>query len=294
MMRFRGNPILKPRNSNSWESRFVFNAGVAYDKERVHILYRAIGEDGLSRIGYASSADGYSIDERLDKPVFEPSNPCENYGCEDPRLTLMDKKCVMAYTANTDRLLGAFQIGITDIALNDLQDKRWNWGKRLFPFPGVRDKSATLLPRRVHGKYVLFHRIDPDICIAYSDDLEHWADIKAIMSPRWEKWDNSKVGCTGPPIDIGEGWLFIYHGVDFERVYRLGVALLEKENPEKVIYRSEEPILEPTEDYEKYGNVPNVVYSCGNVLIDDKLFVYYGGADAVLCLATYELNEILP
>lgn len=295
MMRFRGNPILKPQILNSWESRFVFNAGILHDDEgEVHILYRAMGEDRISRIGYASSSDGYTIGERLDYPVFEPSVPYEKYGCEDPRLTQIDRRCFMAYTAYTDNRLGAFQTGITDVTIDDLQKKLWRWGKRHFPFPGIRNKSATLLPRKIHDKYMLFHRIEPDICVAYSNDLEHWTDMKAIMGPRLEKWDNFKVGCTGPPIEVNEGWLFIYHGVDFERVYRLGVVLLEKENPENIIYRREEPILEPEEDYEKYGNVPNVVYSCGNALIDDKLFVYYSGADTVLCLATYELNELLP
>lgn len=293
-MRFRGNPILEPRNSNPWESRFVFNAGVLRVNEKVHILYRAMGEDMVSRIGYASSFDGYDIEERLSHPVFEPSTTYEKYGCEDPRLTPIGKRCFMAYTAYTDRRMNAFQIGITNISIEDLQGKRWNWRKRLFPFPGVRDKNGAMLPRRIDGKYVLFHRIDPDICVSYSEDFQHWTDMKAIMSPRWGKWDNFKIGCAGPPIEIDEGWLFIYHGVDFERVYRLGVALLEKRNPEKIVYRSEKPILEPVEDYEKYGNVPNVVYSCGNALIDNKLFVYYGGADTALCLATYELNEILP
>ena len=293
-MRFQGNPILQPRNSNPWESRFVFNAGVLRDNDKVHILYRAMGDDEISRIGYASSVDGYHIDERLPDPVFEPSFPYEEYGCEDPRLTLMDERCIMTYTAYTSKRLNAFQIGITDIAIKNLQQKRWNWGERLFPFQGVRDKNATILPQKIDDRYVMFHRIDPDICVAYSKNLENWTDIKAIMRPRWRKWDNFKVGCAGTPIEIDQGWLFIYHGVDFERIYRLGVVILEKEDPEKIVYRSEDPILEPKEDYEKHGNVPNVVYSCGNVLIDDKLFVYYGAADTALCLVTYELNEILP
>lgn len=89
-------------------------------------------------------------------------------------------------------------------------------------------------------------------------------------------------------------WLFIYHGVDFERIYRLGVMVLDKDHPERVLYRSEEPILEPEEDYERFGNVPNVVFSCGNVLLDGQLLIYYGCADSVLCVATFDLGELTP
>lgn len=293
-MRFDGNPILKPKNSNSWESHFVFNAGALYLNDKVHLFYRAMGDDLISRIGYASSSDGKHIDERLSHPVFQPTTENEKYGCEDSRISLLNEKCFMAYTAYTERSLNAYQIGITNINIKDIEEKQWNWSKRIFPFPGVRDKNAFVFPTKIDDKYLLFHRIDPDICVAYSKDFKQWTDFKAIIQPRLDKWDSFKVGCGGPPIKVDKGWLFIYHGMDFERVYRLGVILLDELNPEKILYRSDKPILEPEEDYEKYGNVSNVVYSCGNVLIDDKLFLYYGAADLALCLATYELNEILP
>jgi predicted GH43/DUF377 family glycosyl hydrolase len=102
------------------------------------------------------------------------------------------------------------------------------------------------------------------------------------------------VGAAGTPIELNEGWLFIYHGVNFEKVYSLGVALLDRNNPEKILYRREEPILTPAEDYERFGKVPNVVFSCGNVLMDEQVLVYYGGGDSVLCVATYDLCELLP
>jgi len=95
-------------------------------------------------------------------------------------------------------------------------------------------------------------------------------------------------------LELNEGWLFIYHGVDYEKTYRLGVALLDRQNPEKVIYRRDEPILNPERDHERFGDVPNVVYSCGHVTIDNQILVYYGGADSVLCVATYDLAELLP
>lgn len=164
----------------------------------------------------------------------------------------------------------------------------------LLPFRGIRNKDAVLFPRKINGKYVMFHRFEPDVCVAYSDDLKRWYDIKSVFRPRIKSWDNWKVGAAGPPIELNEGWLMIYHGVSFEKVYSLGVALLDKNEPETVLHRSEIPILSPVKDYERFGKVPNVVFSCGNVAIDDQVLVYYGACDSVLCVATYDLSELLP
>ncbi len=295
MRRFQDNPILKPNPSNDWESRLVFNAAAIEAGARIHLLYRALGNDGISRIGYASSADGYVFDERSPVPVFEPKNGAENYGCEDPRLTVIDDQMVMAYTALTevdhDQL---YQISLTTISVDDFLSKRWNWNERLLPFKGVRNKDGVVFPQRIDGKYIMLHRLEPDMCVAYSDDLKRWYDIRAFMRPRTKSWDCWKIGAAGVPIELNEGWLVIYHGVSFEKVYSLGVILLDKDNPESILYRSETPILTPVTDYERFGKVPNVVFSCGSVLIDDEVFVYYGGADSVICLAVYELNELLP
>ena len=293
MERFQGNPILEPVSKHAWEARAVFNATALCIGGRVHILYRAVGNDEISRLGYASSLDGYHIDERLSSPVFEPANYAEKDGCEDPRLISQSEKCLMTYTALRDRVSNTHQIGMTSIGTNDFINRRWNWGERWTPFPGVRNKDAVISPCKINGRFVMFHRIDPDICISYSNDLQHWYDIKAIVGPRLGKWDCLKVGAAGPPIEITEGWLFIYHGVNFERVYRLGVLLLAKDDPERVLYRSERPILEPTTDYERFGRVPNVVFSCGAIFMDDQLLIYYGGADTVLCVASYDLSELI-
>lgn len=294
MRRFQGNPILKPNPSSPWEARQVFNAGAIYLGDRVHLFYRAIGHDRISRIGYASSEDGLNFRFRLNEPVFSPMGDEEAEGCEDPRLTLMDGKVYMAYTAVANLTYLRFQIGLTSIDAEDLKGNVWCWGPRFYPFPKVRNKDAALLPKTLDGKYMLFHRIEPDVCVAYSDDLVRWYDVKSVMAPRPGSWDSIKVGLGPPPIEISEGWLLLYHGVDYHRVYRMGVAILDKKNPECILYRSKKPILEPQEEYEKYGAVPNVVFSCGAVLIDDQLIVYYGGADTVLCAAVYDLSELIP
>ena len=140
----------------------------------------------------------------------------------------------------------------------------------------------------------MFHRIEPDVCIARSEDLRRWYGLRYVLGPRVNSWDSWKVGAAGTPMLLNEGWLFIYHGVSMDKVSSLGVALLDRNDPEQVLYRSEEPILTPTEEYERFGKVPNVVFSCGQVMLDDKVLIYYGGADTVLCGATYELAELLP
>ncbi len=295
MKRFEGNPILRPVATNGWESRLVFNAATCCLDKRIHILYRAMGDDGISRLGYAASSDGFHIEERLPFPVFEPVTEAEKDGCEDPRLTLLDGKVIMAYTALREcNHQNVHQVSLTSIAESDFTCKQWKWSERLLPFQGIRNKDAVLFPKRIGGKYALFHRIDPDICVAYSDDFSKWYGLRAVMGPRGNGQDCWKVGAAGPPIEVNEGWLFIYHGVDFERVYSLGVALLDKNNPEIVLDRPAKPILTPVEEYERFGKVPNVVFSCGNVLIDDQVLVYYGGADSVLCVAAFELSELLP
>ncbi len=295
MKRFERNPILEPIKDNYWESQAVFNAAAVYGDGLVHIVYRALGTDNVSRLGYATSNDGFTIKERFTTPVFNPLNHAERDGCEDPRLTVIGDQCLMAYTAfrNHDYPV-IFQISITSIGLRDFLDRKWDWKERILPFPGVRNKDAVILPNKVNGNYVMFHRIEPSICVAYSEDLKKWHGFKSIMEPRDKMWDSLKIGAAGTPLELNEGYLFIYHGVDDAKRYSLGVALLDKNNPEKVLYRSDKPILTPKEGYECVGCVPNVVFSCGNVQLDDKVILYYGGADSVLCAASYELNELLP
>jgi predicted GH43/DUF377 family glycosyl hydrolase len=294
MERFSGNPILKPIADQPWESRGVFNAGVLYYDGSIHIFYRALGNDNISRIGYARTTDGFHIDERLSEPIFEPANDVEKNGVEDPRLVICDNEVLMTYTAVKEYgHRQVHQVSLTSLALDDFVHRRWNWGARRLPFPGIRNKDAVIFPKKINDRYVMLHRIEPDLCIAYSQDLVNWCNIRCIMKPSIEGWDDLKIGAAGSPIELNEGWLMLYHGVNMDRVYHLGVILLDKNNPEQILYRSKEPILAPKEDYERFGKVPNVVFSCGNALVDNRLFVYYGGADSALCVATIEFDKLL-
>ncbi|HKZ94991.1 MAG TPA: glycosidase, partial [Candidatus Bathyarchaeia archaeon] len=154
MRRFQDNPILRPIVSNPWESRRVFNAAAVRVGKQVHILYRAIGNDGISRIGYAASSDGYVIDERSPIPIFEPNSKAEDCGCEDPRLTLFDNRIIMAYTALTEiDHEQLYQISLTSISVDDFLSKQWRWNERLLPFRGVRNKDAVIFPKKIDDKY---------------------------------------------------------------------------------------------------------------------------------------------
>lgn len=294
MQRFSGNPILRPIEEHPWESREVFNPAAVYLGGKVHLLYRAMGNDSISRIGYATSIDGYHIDERLPDPVYTPQVDCEKDGCEDPRITPIDDQLIMAYTALREyNYIQVYQIALTTITKQDFLARRWNWTNRRLPFPGIRNKDAVIFPEKVRGRYVMLHRIDPDLCVAFSLDLTHWCDMMSVMTPRAEGWDNWKIGVAGTPIKVNEGWLVIYHGVNVDHLYSLGIVLLDRDQPERVLYRSKEHLLAPKEEYERFGKVPNVVFSCGSVIKENTFFLYYGAGDNVVCVASMPVDELL-
>ncbi len=289
--KFEGNPILKPIPEHSWESKCVFNCASFCDEDKVHIVYRAMGEDNISRLGYASSPDGFSIDERLPEPIFSPEGEFESSGCEDPRITKVGREYYMFYTAFDGQTA---QIGQANIKVNNFLAKRWKWRKRIYPFPRVRNKDVVLFPEKIKEKWVIYHRIYPHVWVSYSDDLVHWEDSNIVIMPRGNDWEKLKIGAGAPPIKTPRGWLFIYHAVDEAKIYRLGLALISLDDPEEIIYRSKEPILVPDEEYERKGDVPNVVFTCGALVKNERLFVYYGGADTVIGVATQRMDELLP
>ncbi len=300
LKRFEGNPILKPTFEHPWESRMVFNTAAIYLEGKVHLLYRARGVDGgISRFGYASSPDGFHIEERQDKPVFCPQvdNDFECLGVEDPRLTRFEDRIYLLYTAyglvpGINRRVQSIQIGMTSIKVDDFLSHNWNWGERIYPFPRVENKDAFLFPEKINHKWVLYHRISPYIWISYSENLKEWNTAKILMKPKFN-WEYYKIGGGGPPHKTEKGWLFVYHAVDREFNYQLGMAMTDISDPGKIIWRYNQPVLFPEEDYEKHGEVPNVTFTCGSVVIDGTLFVYYGGADTVICLATASIDDIL-
>jgi predicted GH43/DUF377 family glycosyl hydrolase len=332
--RFDGNPILEPQPRHWWESKAAFNPGAIYEQGKVHIVYRAIGDSDVSVLGYASSMDGFHIDERLDKPIYVPREPFEGAGlvyptatnpqvtyfsteddeeeeedyvsggggwggCEDPRLTKINDRVFMTYVAFDG--YSPPRVALTSIHIDDFLDKNWQWQQPvLISPPGVIDKNACILPEKIKSKYVIFHRIFPDILIDFVDDLDfdgttRWLKGEFRIRPRAAYWDSRKVGAGAPPIKTKDGWLLIYQAVG-ERDpgrYKIGAMLLDLKDPTKVLARLEEPILEPQVWYENEGWKSGVIYPCGAVVIKDCLLVYYGGADRVACVASAKLDELL-
>ena len=284
LRRHPDNPILKPNPLNEWESLTVSNCGVVHHNGLFHMFYRAQALDYVSRIGYAVSADGVHFN-RLQQPILSPQDEWEAGGVEDPRVTCLadEGRFIMAYTAYSGTLW--------QIALARSQNLI-TWERMGFPLPGERNKDAALFPEKIRGRYCMFHRREPDIWIAYSDDLLHWDDHQIVMRPRPGAWDGVKIGANGPPLKTEAGWLFFYHGFAEDKVYKLGVALLDLNDPALVLKRQDEPILEPEEKWERHGHVPNVVFSCANLVVDGTVYVYYGGGDHVIGLATCRLEEL--
>ncbi len=292
LQRLSGSPILSPKNASSWEAGAVFNCAALYHNGLVHLVYRATditsnGAKGryINSLGYAVSHDGVEFN-RLEKPVLANDVAQEQRGPEDPRVVELDGTFYMMYTGYGGRFDGDYRICLAS-------SKNLVHWKRHGAMLREPNKDASLFPERFDGKYVMFHRRPPDIWLAYSDDLRSWYDHALVMEVLPDSgWECAKIGIAGPPMKTAAGWLLIYHGVSQEKRYSLGIALLDRHDPSRVIARQPEPILEPELDWEVHGHVPNVVFSCGQVVIGDRILVYYGGADTVIGVAVLELDDI--
>lgn len=308
LTRFAGNPVLEPIGEHEWESKYVLNAGAIRLDGKIYIVYRAFGDDEISRCGLAISKDGFAIEERLDEPIFGPENDSEEKGCEDTRLTLIGDRIYMLYTAYSGYVA---QVALAAIAVGDFIDRRWDrWERHGLAFPGFPDKDATLFPELFDGKYALLHRVEPNMWISFASEVHcPWpkTDHYILSGARpGMSWDGEKIGAGAQPIKTKYGWLLICHGVDYAAVYRLGVMLADLANPARLIYRSPNFILEPRLVHEvgEKGKswVDNVVFTCGALPAEDKevlgeddeILVYYGAADTVLCVATARVGDLLP
>lgn len=301
--RYDKNPILTPRPGVPWEANGVLNPAAVQIGDTTHILYRAMSDDDTSYIGYATSTNGYDISTRNDQPIYSPRESFEsksrpgNSGCEDPRLTIIDDKVYMCYTAYDGTNLA--KVALTSIDLEDFKNGNWEWKKPIIISPpNMTDKDACILSEKVNDKYLIFHRLNNDICADYVDSLDFPnGPIETgtpILLPRRGMWDSEKIGIAAPPIKTIKGWLLLYHGISLEHhTYRIGLALLDLNNPTIVIARTSQAIFQPETPYEKVGVVPNVVFPCGTTERDGELFIYYGGADSIVGVATVSVKKLL-
>ncbi len=298
------NPIITPKKENAWESTATFNPAAIYLKDKVHILYRTLSNENTSFIGYATSIDGITISERFPSPIYIPREDFEmkkipngNSGCEDPRITQIGKNLYICYTAYDS--IGPPRVAISSISVKDFLAREWNWTKPiLITPPGFDDKDTCIFPEKLKDGYFVLHRVGNEMCGDYLKTLDFDnSSIKKcirILGPRMHGWDSLKVGISAPPIKTKYGWLLLYHGVSkSHNTYRVGVVLLDLKDPAIVIARSSDAIFEPEVEYEKIGIVNNVVFPCGMIVKGKLLYIYYGGADKVVGVATIKLSNIL-
>lgn len=329
LSRFNQNPILSPNPNHTWESEAVFNPAALVMGGRVHLLYRALGRDGISRIGYASSADGIHFDERLPEPVYTAVTYAEakkhhpntsparlSYdtisndsgggwgGCEDPRAVNIEGTIYMTF--NMFNGWESMRVAFTSIDEYNLLHAQGLWSSlEYLSRPGDRQKNWVLFPEKIGGKFALFHNLDKGdptrVHIAYLDSLnmmEAPTSEEAIDPQRLPDhevaWHNRTRSAAAPPIKTSEGWLLLYHAMEKNdhSKYKLGALLLDLADPTKVLCRSTEPILSPEAWYENDWK-PGIIYVTGAVVFGDDLIVYYGGGDKYVAAAKANLRDFL-
>lgn len=302
LTRHKNNPIMMP-TKHAWENKAVYNPGVTIYDGRILILYRAQGDDMISRFGLAFSDDGYHIAERLPEPVFEPDldTEYEQLGVEDPRISKIGDSYYIAYTA-ASLYPALFGQGVEEresgetpwrvrVSIAHTADFR-TFSRHGVIVTHVDSKDAALFPERIKNQFLLIHRVIPNIRLAIADEISRFRERGPVFGPDQKSWDSDMVGAGAPPIKTPYGWVMIYHGVR-DKSYSLGLALLDPHDPLRVLGRSKKPILSPEEDYEKKGQINNVVFCCGAVKKDDELLVYYGAADSTIGVASMPYDELL-
>lgn len=297
--RHPANPILTaadwPHSVNA-----VFNpAAVEIDGETV-LLARVEARTGISKLTVARSANGidnWQIDEA---PLLAPNEEHfeEQWGFEDPRAVWVEELDTHVITCTAYGPMGP--------SVYLAKSKDFRTVERVGVIVTPEDKNAALLPERVGGKWILFHRptsgfgtLHPGISLSRSPDLVNWSAAETVMEPRtgaW--WDSLRIGIGPPLIKTEHGWLLIYHGVKETvsgGIYRVGLALLDLEEPAHVLRRASNWVLAPREPYERAGDVPNAIFPCGVIHDHERgeLRLYYGGADTTICLATASFDEVL-
>lgn len=274
--RLSDKPILLPQGTG-FETKATFNPAAIMFDEQFHVFYRA--EDwtgvnrwnGTSRIGLAVSDDGLSF-MRFEKPFIEPTEDYELLGgCEDPRIVYIDGRYILTYTGydgSRARLCIAVSQDLRSWEKLGPVIKEFNWSK-----------SGAIIPVKIDNKYFMYFG-DSKIFLAYSENLKDWTVYsRAVLEPRPNKFDSSLVEPGPPPLITDEGILLIYNSADYSKIYRPGAVLFDLNNPRKILKRTDSFLMEPELTWEKYGQVPNVVFIEGAVVKDNTLYLYYGAAD---------------
>jgi predicted GH43/DUF377 family glycosyl hydrolase len=281
--RISETPIISPQG-DGWESAGTFNPSVVLRDGKFVMLYRAQDKNGTSRLGYADSLDGVHFTRRS-QPVLSPEMDYEkDGGVEDPRLVQFGETYYLTYTgynkkdaqlclATSKDLIHWERHGVILPAYKGRWNVRWT-------------KSGAIVPEKIGGKYWMYYlgstpEKNDQMGIASSTDLLHWSDASDVpVLPVRAGMFDARVAEPGPaPLVTQQGIVLIYNGADDKLVYRTGVAVFDRSDPRKLIWRSSDPILAPEKEWEKVGQVPNVVFVEGLVRQGERYLFYYGGAD---------------
>lgn len=327
----KGEILLESRPNVEFENEGVLNPACVEKDGIVHMFYRAVRKGNFSTIGYCQIKNDQII-YRSNEPVLSPEYLYESMGIEDPRITLIDGKYYMLYTAyDGNNALIAYatsndlknwtkeglispQISYDeaeDIFRNSGVSEKYTFFEEYFRYQRsdkvhLWEKDAMLFPKKINGKYALIHRVMPGIQVCYFDSFDQltqnfWRkylnDLNSflIFDPK-NTYESGYIGGGAVPIETKFGWLFIYHSVEENkgnRIYRASVALLDIKNPQKVIGRLSYPLFSPEEEWEKNGVVNNVVFPTGTSINEDELSIYYGAADDVIGIRTVSLTSLI-
>ena len=297
--RHPGNPIL---TAASWPyaAHTVFNPGATLlPPGETLLLVRVEDRRGISHLTAARSLDGITNWQIDAQPTLSPSPdqyPEELWGVEDARIVYLAPLDQYAVTYTAYSRAGPL------VALAMTSDFRSF--ERHGAIMSPEDKDAAFFPRQFGGRWALIHRPVPqaasakaNMWLSFSPDLHNWGDHTVLLEARdgaW--WDAGKIGLSPPPIETAEGWLIVYHGVRHTpagALYRVGLALLDLDDPRRVLHRGDEWVIGPRERYEVTGDIPNVVFPCGGVTCEGELRLYYGAADTCLGLITARIADVL-
>ncbi|MFD2114572.1 glycosidase [Paenibacillus yanchengensis] len=325
--RHPANPIVVP-GKYDWRKVTVFNPAVIIENDKFYMIERTAESliPCKNFLGLLESEDGVNFTHVVDEPILTPDMLGFPYGSvQDPRVVKIDDTFYMNY-ALRPCAMSYYPTG-AGVPLREIPKYPDGWGED----PGhwltrssivtskdlinwefltdttpldINDRDNILFPEKINGKYALLRRpeeyVGPEygtdnaaMWITYSDNLIDWEEPKLLAKAEYD-WECRKIGGATPPIKTEHGWLTLYHGVDDDIVYRVGALMLDLENPEKVIARTRDFIMEPVEYYEKFGfQIPNVIFPTGNVVKDGLLYIYYGVTDTAIALATVPLDEIV-
>ncbi|MFH1857103.1 MAG: pesticidal protein Cry7Aa [Candidatus Omnitrophota bacterium] len=333
MIEVKNEGIILESSRNAFDNQAVLNpACVLTDDGVTHMFYRGVRRgDMVSSIGYCQLVANKVV-KRLDQPVLFPEYDYEKEGVEDPRIVFLDgtyylfytaydgKNALFAYATSTD-LINFVKHGVISprityaeagklFGCSKVREKYFFFESYIKDRQGADillwEKDAFIFPKKINNKFALVHRILPGIQVIYFNDFkdltdDYWREYlrdlgSYILLESQYRFESRNIGGGCPPIETKDGWLLIYHGVEDSRqgrIYHAAAALLDLDDPTKVIGRMKRPLFSPVDEWEKCGDVNNVVFPTGTVLQDNRLYIYYGAADKLIAAKSVDMSELL-